>query len=82
MSDVINVLDAHIKLAEDLGMVIEYISMPAKVAENLTNEIEAMIPTNEDIALSTIKTYRNIPIRVVENSTVKICYAISDVFNV
>jgi hypothetical protein len=82
MSDVIKVLDAHIKLAEDLGMIIEYISMPFSIAEKLTREIESMIPTNNDVSLSTIKTYRDIPIRVVENSTVKVCYAISDVFSV
>jgi len=82
MSDVIKVLDAHIQLAEDLGLVIEYVSMPNSVAENLTYEIESMIPATDNIALSTIKTYRDIPIRVVENSTVKICYAISDVFSV
>lgn len=82
MSDVIKVIDAHIELAENLGMIIEYISMPFVVAENLTREIESMIPTNNDVSLSTIKTYRDIPIRVVENSTVKVCYAISDVFSV
>jgi len=80
MSNIIKVLDAHIKLAEDQGLIIAYISMPRITAKNLTSEIESMIPSSISIELSTIKTYRNIPIRVVENSSIKVCYAISDVF--
>lgn len=77
---IIEVIDAHIKLSEDLLLTIEYISMPQKIADKLSDEVFGLISREDSIATSTIKTYRNIPIRIVDNINLKVCYATSDFF--
>lgn len=71
-------LDASIELADKLGIRIEFISMPSKYAEYLSEEVlRVMMPEEHPIAVfPTIKEYRNIPIRVVDNLTIKVCYAL------
>lgn len=77
---VIDVIDAHIKLAEELLLKIEYISMPQKVADRLADEVFGFMSKEDSVATSTIKTYRNIPIRIVDNTNLKVCYATTDLF--
>ena len=71
-------LDANIDVADKLGLRIEFISMPSRYAEYLSEEVLRTMMTDEyPIAVfPTIKEYRNIPIRVVDNLTVKVCYAL------
>ncbi len=82
MNSIIEIIDAHIELAEKLLLTIDYVSMPQKVADKLSEEVFGLINGDmNQLATSTIKTYRNIPIRIIDNTTLKVCYVVSDCFN-
>jgi len=81
MNSVIEVIDAHMELAEKQLLIIEHISIPQGLADKLSEEVFGLVSGDmNQLATSTIKTYRNIPIRIVDNTTLKVCYSVNSFF--
>lgn len=70
-----NILDAHKKLASDLGLDIEYIALPTIVYSSLTNEIidyAGMDLANTELA--GIKKYKDTTIKAHEVDFIKVAF--------
>jgi hypothetical protein len=77
MTTITNLIDAHIKLAEEQKVTIEYIAMSEDHMKNLTSTILSSAGMDGgDVEFSRDKNYRDIQIRIHSVSQLKVVYSL------